>query len=202
MLLEAVMKTRIFIGIAAVLLFATGFSFAAEKFVLDPAHSMIDFSVRHMVITNVKGFFGQFDTDIMYDTADFTKSSVKVTIHAASINTNNENRDNHLKSADFFDVENFPEIIFTSTKIEKADDGFIMHGDLTMRGVTKQVKFPFVFNGPITDPWGKARFGAEGSLTINRQDYGVSWNKVLDTGGLTVGNDVKVNIQIQAVKAE
>lgn len=196
------MKNKIMAVIAALLFVLPGLTIAAEKFVLDHAHSSIDFSVRHMVITNVKGFFGQFDAELMYDDADITKSSVKVTIQAASINTNNENRDNHLKSPDFFDAEKYPEITFTSTKIEKVGEDIIMHGDLTMRGVTKQVSFPFVINGPITDPWGKVRFGAEGGLTVNRQDYGVSWNKVLDTGGLTAGNDVKVNLQIEAVKAE
>lgn len=160
------MKRQILIAVMATLLIIPGLSIAADKYVLDNAHSSIDFSVRHMVITNVKGFFGQFGTDIMYDASDITKSSVKVAIQAASINTNNENRDNHLKSPDFFDAEKFPEITFTSTKIEKAGDELIMHGDLTMRGVTKQVSFPFVLNGPITDPWGKSRFGAEASLTV------------------------------------
>lgn len=193
---------ELFTAFAVAMLIAPGLSFAADKYVLDNAHSSVDFSVRHMVITNVKGYFGEFGTDILYDAADITKSSVKVTIKTASINTNNENRDNHLRSADFFDAEKFPEITFVSTKIEKAGEELIMHGDLTMRGVTKQVSFPFVINGPITDPWGKSRFGAEASLTVNRMDYGVSWNKILDTGGLTVGNDVKISIQIEAVKAE
>jgi polyisoprenoid-binding protein YceI len=120
----------------------------------------------------------------------------------AGIDTDNENRDNHLKNPDFFDVEKYPEITFTGTKIEKTTDGLIMHGDLTMHGVTKPVSFPFVVNGPITDPWGKMRFGAEANLTINRQDYGVSWSKTLDAGGLVVDNDVKINIQIEMVKAE
>lgn len=193
---------ELFAAFAVAILIVPGFSFAADKYVLDNAHSSIDFSVRHMVITNVKGYFGEFGTDITYDATDITKSSVKVTIKTASINTNNENRDNHLRSADFFDAEKFPEITFVSTKIDKAGEELIMHGDLTMRGVTKQVSFPFVINGPIIDPWGKSRFGAEASLTVNRMDYGVSWNKILDTGGLTVGNDVKISIQIEAVKAE
>ncbi len=195
------MVIKILLAAAALLPIFMGVSQGAVQYVSDPAHSSIDFSVRHMVISTVKGFFDKFEATVMYDTMDVTKSKVSVLINPASISTNNETRDKHLKSPDFFDVEKYPEITFNSTKIEKTADGLVMTGNLTMRGVTKEVSFPFVINGPITDPWGNQRFGTEASLTINRQDYGVSWNKVLDSGGLTAGNDVKIDIQIEAVHA-
>ena len=204
--MEVDMVFKILLAAAAMLPVFMGVSQGAVKDMVeydsDPAHSSIDFSVRHMVISTVKGFFDKFEATIMYDTSDVTKSTVSVLINPESISTNNETRDKHLKSQDFFYVEKYPEITFKSTKIEKTADGLVMTGNLTIRDVTKEVSFPFVINGPITDPWGNLRFGAEASLTINRQDYGVSWNKVLDSGGLTAGNDVKIDIQIEAVHAK
>ncbi|SYZ72890.1 conserved exported hypothetical protein [Candidatus Zixiibacteriota bacterium] len=171
----------------------------ADTYQIDPVHSNIGFTVKHMVISNVKGNFSDFSGTIVYDDKDISKSSVNVTIKTISINTGNQYRDNDLKSGNFFEAEKYPEITFQSTKIEKAVDGFVMTGNLTMRGVTKEVQIPFNILGTIKDPYGNMRMGAEGGLTINRQDYGISFNKALDNGGLVVGNEVKIDLNIEAV---
>ncbi|NIM18860.1 MAG: polyisoprenoid-binding protein [Candidatus Latescibacteria bacterium] len=173
---------------------------AADKYVIDASHTSTEFSVRHLVISNVKGNFSDISGVIMYDENDATKSSVDVTIKVASINTNNEKRDDHLRSLEFFDAEKYPEITFKSKKIEKTDDGLKLVGTLTIRGVSKEVAFPFELTGKITDPWKNVRIGAEANLKINRQDFGVSWNNVMEGGGLVVGNDVKITINLEAVK--
>ncbi len=177
-----------------------GGAMAADTYKLDLAHTHIGFAVKHMVISTVRGDFKEFEGTIAYDESDITKSSVEVTIKTASINTGNERRDNHLKSAEFFDVEKYPAITFKSKAIKKTDDGFVAVGDLTIHGVTKEVEVPFQFSGKITDPWGNTRIGAEGALTINRQDFGISWNNKLDNGGLVVGNDVKIEFSLEAIK--
>jgi polyisoprenoid-binding protein YceI len=170
---------------------------------IDPAHTTIGFSVRHLVINNVPGRFREFEGTIQYDPQNITKSSVTFAAKATSIDTGIEQRDNHLRSADFFDVANHPEISFKSTRVEKkGKDDFIAYGDFTLRGVTKQVALPFKMYGAIKDPWGKMRLGVEAGLTINRQDYGVSWSQKLDNGGLVVGNDVKISLLVEAVKQE
>lgn len=182
--------------------FFINFGFAADKYQIDPVHSTIGFSVKHLVISNVKGNFTDFSGVIYLDDKDVKNSRVEVTIKAASINTRNEKRDTHLKSPDFLDVEKYPEITFKSKKIEMTDNGYLIVGDLTIKGTTKEVSFPFTYFGPINDPWGNQRIGVQASLTINRQDFGVSWNKTLDNGGLVVGNDVNIEINIEAVKVK
>jgi polyisoprenoid-binding protein YceI len=183
------------------LLLAAGFAISADTYVVDPAHSNVGFSTKHLVISTVSGNFGQFEGTILFDEKDITKSSVNGTIKTASINTGNADRDKHLKSADFFDVEKFPEITFKSTKVEKAGDGAKVTGTLTIRGVSKEVSFPATVNGPIKDPYGNMKIGlAAGPLTINRQDYGVSWSKKMDTGGLVVSDEVKIQIDAEAGK--
>ena len=191
-------NTKSILIIAILWLFA-GVAFGADKFTIDQTHSSIGFSVKHLVITNVKGSFTDFSGSIMYDSADITKSSVSVTIKAGSIDTNDDARDKHLRSTDFFDVEKYPEITFVSSKIEKTDDGLIAHGKLTMHGVTKVIAIPFEIAGPIAGPWGKTRMGVEASITIDRKDFGITWNKLLDSGGLTVGNEVKIELNIEAI---
>ncbi len=173
---------------------------AADEYALDAAHTSIEFSVRHMVISNVKGSFSDVSGVILYDEKDITKSSVDVTIKVASINTNNEKRDEHLRSPDFFDAEKYPDITFKSSKIEKTKEGLVMTGTLTIRGISKEVTMPFELTDKITDPWGSVRFGAETKLKINRQDFKVSWNKVLDAGGVLVGDEVKIEISLEAIK--
>jgi polyisoprenoid-binding protein YceI len=183
-------------------LFLTVSAWAVDTYEIDPAHTHIGFSVRHMVVTNVKGKFSQFAGTIAYDDKDITKSAVNLTIQAASIDTDNDKRDEHLKSADFFDAQKFPTLTFQSKRIEKQGEGYVMVGDLTIRGVTREVTVPFTFNGTVKDMQGASRLGAEGELKLNRHDYGVSWSKTLDNGGLVVGNEVKIEFNVEAVQKQ
>ena len=175
------------------------FAFAGDKYKADVTHSSIGFSARHLLISNVKGHFKDFSVVMDFDEKDVTKSSVEVTIKTASISTDNEKRDGHLKSPDFFDAEKYPEITFKSKSVVKTDDGYKMVGDLTIRGVTKEVTMPFTLVGPV-EAMG-TRIGLEASLTIKRLDYDVSWSKTLDSGGLVVSNEIKITLEIEAVKA-
>ncbi len=170
---------------------------AADEYKIDPVHSTVAFSVKHMVVNTVHGRFNDFTGTILLDEKDPSKSSVDVSIKTASINTDNTQRDGHLKSADFLDAAKYPEITFKSNSVEKKADGFVAHGTLTIRGVSKNVDLPFKLNGPISAMGGKL-LGAEAGLTINRQDYGVSWSKTLDGGSLVVSNDVKIDINVEA----
>ncbi|MCM3568927.1 YceI family protein [Neobacillus mesonae] len=173
------------------------------KWAIDSAHSSVDFSVRHMMIANVKGSFESFSADIEADPTDLTTANIAFTIETGSVDTRNKDRDAHLVSADFFDVENHPNMTFKAANIVKTDEGeYDVTGDLTLRGVTKQETFKVTFEGSGKDPWGneKVGFSAEGSL--NRSDYGLVWNAALETGGVLVGDKVKINLQIQAAKAE
>jgi len=174
--------------------------FAAEKFILDASHSTVEFSVRHMVLSNVKGQFTDISGTILYDENDLSKSSIEAVIKVASINTNDVKRDDHLRSPDFFDAGKFPEITFKSTKIDKAGDAYLITGTLTMRDVTKEISFPLEVTGRLTDPWGNVRMGAEATLKLDRQDYGISWSKTLDGGGLVVGDEVKIGLSVEAIK--
>lgn len=199
------MKLKIIFPIAAVVLaFAVSainvsIAAAADKFMIDKSHSSVEFAVSHMVVSKVKGNFDDFTGTILYDQADVTKSSIDVNIKTASINTRDEKRDDHLRNPDFFDAESFPEITFKSNRVEKSKDGFVAIGDLTMRGVTKEVSMPFSVAGVIADPWGNTRMGASATLTIDRQDYDVSFSKKLDNGGLVVGDNVDIEIEIEAI---
>ncbi|MED4203976.1 YceI family protein [Neobacillus mesonae] len=173
------------------------------KWALDAAHSSVDFSVRHMMIANVKGSFENFSAVIEADPADLTTAKIEFSVETASVDTRNKDRDGHLVSADFFDAENHPNMTFKATNIVKTGEGeYDVTGDLTLRGVTKQETFAVTFEGSGKDPWGneKVGFSAEGSL--NRSDYGLVWNAALETGGVLVGDKVKINLQIQAAKAE
>jgi len=187
--------------IFASLLIAT-ITFGAEKYQIDLAHSSVSFTVKHLMISNVKGEFRDFSGTIMFDDKDISKSSVAVTIKAASINTHDDKRDGHLRSPDFFDSEKYSDITFTSKRAEKQGDGWVLVGDLTIKNVTKEVAFPFTLAGPITDLGGNKRIAAQGSLPINRLDYGVSWNKNLDNGGVLVGNAVNLDIEVEAILAK
>jgi polyisoprenoid-binding protein YceI len=191
------MRTRKILALVAGLLSLCAAAAAADEFKIDPVHSTVGFAVKHMVVNTVHGRFNDCNGQILYDDKDPSKSSVNVTIKSASINTDNAQRDTHLKSPDFLDVEKFPEITFQSKSIEKKPDGFIAHGVLTIRGVSKNVDLPFKVNGPI-NVGNSSLLGAEASLTINRQEYGVSWSKSLAPGELVVGNDVKIDINVEA----
>jgi polyisoprenoid-binding protein YceI len=169
---------------------------------IDKAHSEVTFQVRHL-LTKVRGRFSDFDGTIDYDEQKPEESSVEVTIRAASIDTNERDRDAHLRSADFFDVEKYPALTFKSTAITRnRADGFKVAGDLTIHGVTRPVTFDVEFLGKAKDPWGNERVAFEAEATINRKDYGLNWNAALETGGFLVGDEVKVSLSAQAVPAK
>jgi len=199
------MRFRTLLATFAVLAASAAFAataMAADKYSADPSHSSIGFAVKHMVVSKVKGYFNDYTVEIVYDDKDITKSSVVVAIKSASIDTKQAKRDDHLRSPDFFDAAKFPEITFKSKRIEKSGEGYAAVGDLTMRGVTKEITLPFTIAGVVTDPYGNTRLGLSGGTKINRQDYGVSWSKSLDNGGLVVSDDVEIEIEIEAVKAK
>lgn len=175
----------------------------AGTYNLDPAHSIIGFAVRHFEINWVEGRFKDFTGAINYNKQDATKSTVAFTAKIESIDTGIEPRDTHLRTADFFDAPTYPEMKFASTKIEKkGKDKYILHGDFTLKGVTKKIEFPFTFTGAIKDPWGNTRFGIEAHTKINRRDYGINHGAALATGGFDVGNEITIDLQLEAVKPE
>ena len=167
--------------------------------VIDKAHSEINF-VADSRLLSAHGFFGKWDADVKLDAANWSNSTVAITIDAASINTRVDMRDNHLKSADFFDVAKFPTITFKSTGIEKKGDGYLVHGDLTIRGVTKPVTLETEVSGPHKNPWGKSVVGLSASTTVNRKDFGVNFNAPLETGGLLISEKVKIEIEIEVTE--
>jgi polyisoprenoid-binding protein YceI len=178
-----------------------GAAWAADEYKIDPTHSRVGFAVKHMVVNTVHGRFTDFNGSIVYDDKDPSKSSVNVTIKSASINTDNDSRDKDLRSANFLEVEKFPEIIFKSKSVEKKSDGFVAHGTLTIHGVAKDVDLAFTLGGPLDTGRGKL-LGAEAGLTINRQDYGVAWTRSLAGGELIVANDVRIEINVEARQAQ
>ena len=188
----------IFVSLAMVV------SAQAQTWNIDPVHSHVGFTVRHMVITKVDGVFKDFAGAITnFDGKDVTRSAVDVTIQIPSISTDNDQRDTHLKSPDFFDAAKFPTMTFKSRKIIMGTgDKFTMIGDLTMKGVTREVTLDCTFNGTVVDQQGNTRAGFSATTTINRQDYGVSWNGSLANGSMVVGNDVIIDVEIEAVKAK
>jgi len=190
-------------GFALVFVLAVStLAFGADVYQIDPQHTDVGFSIRHMVINNVKGSFKDFVGTIEYDGKDPLTIKANGTIKVASIDTGIAQRDEHLRSPDFFDVEKYPDIKFQGERVEKQGEGFALIGKFTMHGVTKEISMPFTISGPIVDPYGKTRIGIETGMTLNRQDYGVNWSKTLDNGGLVVGDDVKIEINAEAVKQE
>lgn len=172
------------------------------KWAVDPAHSSVDFSIKHMMIANVKGSFKQFDATIDADPTDLTTATIQFSVDLASVDTRNEDRDNHLRSGDFFDVENNSKMTFTATNITRKDeDEYEVTGDLNLHGVTKQETFAVTFEGQGLDPWGNQKVGFSAAGAIKRSDYNLTWNAALETGGVLVGDKVKIDIQIQAAKA-
>lgn len=169
-------------------------------YTIDLSHSSAGFKVRHLTVSNVSGKFGTLEGTIRYNPDDLSDSGVEVTIDAATIDTNNAQRDDHLRSADFFEVETHPTIRFESTKVEKTDMGLMLTGDLTMGGVTSEVSFPFSLMGPIQDPFGLTRMGIEAELTIDRRDWGLEWSRAMETGGLVVGHDVRIELAVEATR--
>jgi polyisoprenoid-binding protein YceI len=168
---------------------------------IDPVHSSAEFAIRHLMITTVRGRFTDVQGTVVIDDADVAKSSVEVTVGVASIDTREAQRDAHLRSADFFDAEKFPAITFRSTAIrDVADDAFKLAGNLTIHGVTREVVLDASSEGRARDPWGGDRAGFHATTRIKRSDFGLTWNQVLEAGGVVVGEDVKISIDVELVK--
>ena len=172
-----------------------------KRLTIDTTHSGVYFTARHMVITKVRGSFHSWSGTIDYDADNVEKSSVQVEIDVGSIDTREPKRDGHLKSADFFDAEHHPKIAFRSTKVEKTPDGLRVTGDLTMRGVTKPVALEVEEGGSAKDPWGNTRLLWAARTTVNRKDWGLNWNQVLEAGGVLVSEKIDLEFEIQAVPA-
>lgn len=168
---------------------------------IDPSHTQAEFAVRHLMISTVKGRFGDVQGVVRTDEADPSRSSIDVTISVASIDTREPQRDAHLRSADFFDAENFPQLTFRSTGIEGAGDSFKVAGDLTIRGTTRPVVLDVTSEGRAKDPWGGERAGFSATAKIKRSEFGLTWNQLLEAGGVAVGDDVKISVDVELVKA-
>lgn len=174
---------------------------ATTKWAVDPTHSEIGFKVKHMMFTNVSGKFDKYEATITTEGDNFENAAIEFSGDISSINTGNSDRDNHLKSADFFDAENHPKLTFKGTSFKKIDDeNYELTGDLNIRGVVKSVKLPVEFSGIMTDPWGNTKVGLNISGKINRKDWGLNWNSTLEAGGVLVGEEVKLNIELQFAK--
>jgi polyisoprenoid-binding protein YceI len=173
----------------------------AITYLIDPAHSTANFSVKHMMIAKVHGGFEKISGKLIFDPQNPSASSVEASIAAASINTRDAQRDTHLRSADFFDVEKYPDINFQSTALEKSGDGMRVTGDLSIHGITKQVTLEVEGPSPeMKDPWGNIKIGVSASAKIKRKDFGLTWNAALEAGGLLVGDDVNITLDVQLVK--
>jgi len=169
---------------------------------LDPSHSEVTFKVKHMMITNVTGGFGDFNVAAVTDGDDFSKADITFTAKASSINTNSEQRDNHLRSAEFFDAEKFPEILFKGSDIKKVnDENFVLTGELNIRGSSKSISLNVEFGGIQKDPYGQIKAGFTVTGKFNRKDFGLNWNATLEAGGVMVSEEVRVNCEIQLIKA-
>ncbi|QBI20346.1 polyisoprenoid-binding protein [Egibacter rhizosphaerae] len=170
---------------------------------IDPDHSRIGFVARHAMVSKVRGTFNEFEGTVYADGSNPENSRAELTIQAASIDTANEQRDGHLRSNDFFAMDQYPEITFVSTSVEQVGDlQYKVHGDLTVRGVTQPVTVDVEQNGGVVDPWGYLRVGFEGTTKVDRKDFGLTWNASLDAGGVLVGDEVTIEVEIAAVKGE
>jgi len=170
------------------------------RWTIDPSHSTAEFTVRHLMITNVRGRFGKLSGTVDFDPERPEQATVEATIDATSIDTREEKRDAHLRSADFFDVEKYPELKFQSKKLTKSDDGFALTGDLTRHGVTKEITLDVEGpSAPTKDPWGNTRIGASATGKLNRKDWGLGWNAALEAGGVLVGEQVKLSLEVSLV---
>ncbi len=172
----------------------------AGTYSIDPAHTRLGFVARHAMVTKVRGAFTEFSGTAHVDTADPSKSSVSITIVADSITTGQQQRDDHLRSGDFFDSEEHPEITFVSTSVDRDGDEWTVTGDLTIKGVTRPVSVPFKYTGSAKDPYRNIRIGFEGEGTINRKDWGLTWNAALETGGVMVSDKIKLEFDVSAIK--
>lgn len=177
-----------------------GLADLSGTFVLDPSHSQVGFVARHAMVAKVRGVFDEFEGSATIDGANPDASSLSVTIQTASINTRNEGRDGHLRSGDFFDAETYPTITFVATGFAVSGDTATVTGDLTIKDVTKSVSIPFEYQGEATDPFGNKRIGFEGSVKVNRTDWGLTWNAALETGGVLVGEQVTLEFEVSAIR--
>jgi polyisoprenoid-binding protein YceI len=174
---------------------------STTKWILDTTHSELGFKIKHLMISNVSGTFKNFTAEVETDEEDFGTAQISLTAEMASISTNNEQRDAHLRTSDFFEIENYPELKFESTKVKKTgDDTFTLYGELTLKGVTNPVELHVEFNGVTKDPWGGERAGLVITGKINRSKWGVNFNAALETGGVVLGDEVKIVSEIQLVK--
>jgi len=173
---------------------------ALTKWALDPTHSELQFKVKHLMITTVTGSLKSFSADLTSEGDEFTNADISFKGELSSLDTGNTDRDNHLKSADFFDAEQFPTIEFKSTNVEKDGDDYKLTGDLTVKGITKPVKLTAEFGGIATDPWGQTKAGFTLSGKLNRSDFGLTWNAALETGGVMVSEEVKILGELQFIK--
>lgn len=174
---------------------------ATTKWALDPTHSEIQFKAKHLMITNVTGSFGNISGAAETEGEDFSTAKISFAAQTGTVNTGNEQRDGHLKSPEFFDAEKFPEMKFESTKIEKqSSDEYVLHGNLTIKDVTKPVKLNVEYSGLQKDPWGNTKAGFSINGKINRTDWGLTWNAALETGGVLVSEEIKIHSEVQLAK--
>jgi len=174
----------------------------ASKWNLDKSHSGVTFSVRHMMITNVRGSFNSFDADVSADSANLADLEATLTIDVGSIDTKDEGRDGHLKSADFFNAEQFPQISFKKTAlVSKGGDDYALTGDLTIAGTTKPITLNAEISGPAKDPWGNTKFGVVADGSLSRSEFGLTWNAALETGGFLVGDAIKIHVELEFAQA-
>jgi polyisoprenoid-binding protein YceI len=170
-----------------------------QNFAIDPAHTTVQFSVRHLMISKVRGRFAKLTGSLALEPGANVPAAIDVTIDAASIDTREEQRDAHLRSGDFFDVERYPSITFRSKEVSGNDEAFDVRGELTIHGTTRDVVLHGVFEGRGNDPWGNVRVGYEAHATINRKDFGLTWNQMLEAGGVAVGDEVRIELNVEAV---
>src|SRR5438270_1052876 len=169
---------------------------------LDPAHTLVEFSAKHLMISTVKGRIAGVEGEIFIDEQEPANSTVEVTLDARTLDTRIEQRDQHLRSADFLDVEKFPIIKFKSTDIQGDEQNFKLTGDLTIRDITRPITLDVTFEGQTKDPWGGERIGFSAKGKIDRRDFGLTWNQLLETGGVAVGNEIKINVEVEAIKQQ
>jgi polyisoprenoid-binding protein YceI len=196
--------SRVILHAAIVVFSLAAISQSAElqSYIVDPKDSSVSFSVKHIVVSEVRGRFKKFSGTIKFDEANLSKSSVAFTVETPTIDTDNEKRDNDLRGPMFLDVTKYPEMSFSSRKVERSGRDYVLAGNLNLHGVSREIRVPFVYNGKIKDNMGKLRIVFSATFTINRQEWGINYNKVLDNGGLVAGNDVTVQLDIVATKQE
>lgn len=195
------MMKRIKASVLAVAFFGLASSAQASTWEMDMSHSQIGFSVRHMMVSNTSGRFAKATGTLELDDKDLARSNVSIAIETASVDTQDQKRDEHLRSPDFFATAEHPQMTFKSKSVKAKGKGYVINGDLTIRGVTRPVVLEVAeLTGPVKDPWGNERRGATATAKINRKDFGIAWNKVLDAGGVAVGDEVRIQIEAEFIK--